>query len=61
MLSKCILHDKEFEKLELGNLNYYGIDVRYGEELYLPSIKLALKVKEFVLEKLNVNEEDLKI
>ena len=68
LLSKCIFIDKEFEILDLGNLNYYGIDVRYGEEFYLPSnkeakesFKIASKVKEFVLNKLNVKEEDLKL
>lgn len=68
LLSKCILLDKEFEILDLGNLNYYGIDVRYGEELYLPSIKeakesfkIASKVREVVLNKLKVKEEDLKL
>jgi len=68
LLSKCIFLDKEFEILDLGNLNYYGIDVRYGEELYLPSnneakeaFEIASKVKEFVLMKLIVKEEDLKI
>lgn len=68
LLSKCNLLDHEFGILDLGNLNYYGIDVRYGEELYLPSNKeakeafeTASKVKEFVLKKLMVKEEDLKI
>ena len=68
LLSKCILLDIEFNILELGNLNYYSVDVRYGEEFYLPSIKeakesfeIATKVKEFVLNKLSVNEEDLKL
>jgi len=41
LLSKCIEIDNEFGKLDLGNLNYYGMDVRYGEEFYLPSIKEA--------------------
>ena len=68
LLSKCNLLDHEFGILDLGNLNYYGIDVRYGEEFYLPSIKeakesfeIATKVKEFVLNKLNIKEEELKL
>lgn len=28
LLSKCILLDIEFNILELGNLNYYSVDVR---------------------------------
>ena len=68
LLSKCIEIDNEFGKLDLGNQNYYGMDVRYGEDFYLPSIEetresyeIASKVKDFVLEKLKIKEEDLKI
>lgn len=63
LLSKCI----EIGKLDLGNMNYYGMDVRYGEDFYLPSIeetkeayRIASKVKDFVLGKLKIKEEDLK-
>lgn len=64
----CMLKDPDFERLELNNLSDYAVDVRYGNEFYIPTIleakesyEIASNVKKFVLTKLNVKEEDLKL
>ncbi|MEO8210143.1 MAG: HEPN domain-containing protein [bacterium] len=64
----CTLQFPDFKKIELSNLSDFAVDVRYGSEFYLPSIQeakesfeLASNVKKFVLNILNVKEEDLKI
>lgn len=67
LLELCINQDIEFEKLNIGNLKFYAVEVRYPEEFYIPSIEeanecfeIAEKIKEFVLIKLNIKENDLK-
>lgn len=64
----CMLKDPDFKRLELNNLSDYAVDVRYGNEFYIPTIleakesyEIASNVKKFVLTKLNVKEEDLKL
>lgn len=58
--------DSNFKKLNIGNLKFYAVEVRYPDEFYIPSINeakecfdIASRVKDFVLKKLRVKEEDL--
>lgn len=70
LIDLCIEKDKDFEKLDkdkISELTFYAVDLRYPDEFYIPSINEAkdafdstTKVKEFVLEKLNIREEDIK-
>ena len=37
----CVKFDKDFEKLEVTDLRYYAVDVRYPDEYIEPSLKVA--------------------
>jgi HEPN domain-containing protein len=59
LLEICKENDAEFSELDLGNLSFYAVEVRYPDNFYIPSfdearecLDLALKVKEFVLKKI---------
>ncbi|MCP2519538.1 HEPN domain-containing protein [Candidatus Aminicenantes bacterium AC-708-M15] len=62
LIEECKQIDSEFQKLfnfDADKLTDYAVEIRYGEEFYMPSIeetneaiKIAEKVKDFVLNKL---------
>lgn len=63
----CAREDAEFRDLNLGNLKFYAVEVRYADEFYMPAIeeaqeafKIAGMVKEFVFKKLGVTDSDLR-
>jgi len=65
LLELCIKEDKEFKEVDIGNLSFYAVEVRYPDEFYIPTIdeakecvKIAKKVKAFVLKKLGVENDD---
>ncbi|MGC8964364.1 MAG: HEPN domain-containing protein [Brevinematia bacterium] len=69
LIRLCSKIDNEFESLYemTKKLTDYAVEVRYPDEFYIPTFDEAKKafesatfVKEFVLKKLNINEEDLK-
>lgn len=69
LIKLCSNVDKEFESLyEITvNLTDYAVEVRYPDEFYIPTIdeahkafESATKVKDFILEKLKIKEEDIK-
>jgi Uncharacterized conserved protein related to C-terminal domain of eukaryotic chaperone, SACSIN len=63
LLEMCIEKDKDFLNLpidDISNLTEYAVGIRYPDEFYLPSIEesrssynLAIKVRDFILKKLN--------
>ena len=66
LLKLCINTDEEFERIEIGNLRFYAVEVRYPTEFYIPSVEeakecfeIASNVKAFVFEKLGVKKGDL--
>jgi HEPN domain-containing protein len=69
ILNLCIEQDVEFKSLDkekISSLSLFAVDVRYPEEFYIPSLdevkeyfEITLKVKEFVLKKLEITEADL--
>ncbi|MBU0517540.1 HEPN domain-containing protein [bacterium] len=66
LLELCAKIDKDFRKLETGNLSYYAVEIRYPDDFYIPtreeadqSIQLAEAIKKFVLTKLKINEHKL--
>lgn len=69
LLELCIQKDKDFEKLDkerISELTFYAVDLRYPDEFYIPSIEeaksalnIATEVKEFILQKLEINEKEL--
>lgn len=63
LLKLCIKKDKDFEKLNFGDLTSYAIEIRYPDEFYIPAIreakesyKIVLNVKKFILNKLRIKE-----
>ncbi|MGC8766697.1 MAG: HEPN domain-containing protein [Brevinematia bacterium] len=69
LIRLCSKIDNEFESLYemTKKLTDYAVEVRYPDEFYIPTFDEAKKafesatfVKEFVLKKLNINEEELK-
>lgn len=59
LLTLCSKKDEEFKKIDVGNLSFYAVEIRYPDDFYIPttketeeSIKIAKQVKEFVLRKL---------
>jgi len=69
LLELCIQKDKDFEKLDkerIFELTFYAVDLRYLDEFYIPSIEeaksalnIATEVKEFILQKLEINKKEL--
>lgn len=66
----CIERDNDFinliEREKASQLTDFAVEVRYPEEFYIPTLNetkeyftLALKVKDFVFNKLGIGEEDL--
>ena len=63
----CARHDEDFKTLHVGDLSRYAVEARYPEEFYIPSIeeaeecfKIAEAVKDFILRKLRIKEEEIK-
>jgi len=65
LLELCKNQDRDFEGIEVGNLTFYAVDVRYPDEFYIPSFEetkecyeIAMRVKEFIERKLNIRLEE---
>ena len=66
LLTLCKKVDNEFINIEIGDLTFYAVEIRYPDEFYIPTLKeakesyeLAKKIKEFIFKKLNITEKDL--
>ncbi len=64
LLELCSKEDNDFKKIDVGNLTYYAVEVRYPDEFYQPTedeaeecINIAREVKKFVLKKIDTKEE----
>lgn len=64
LLNLCAKEDEDFKNLDVGPLSFYGVEVRYPDEFYVPSIdeahacsKIATAVNEFVLKKFGIDKE----
>jgi HEPN domain-containing protein len=62
----CLELDEEFRNLNFKNLSIYAVEVRYPDEFYIPSIEeanecmeIALQIKDFILNKLNITEDEI--
>ncbi len=65
LLKLCSDKDPDFKNLEVGNLTAYAVDIRYPDEFHIPSIqevrtcfRIAQKIKDFVIKKLGIKEQD---
>jgi HEPN domain-containing protein len=63
---KCLEIDEEFQKMNFKNLSMYAVEIRYPDEFNMPSIEetnecveIALQVKDFILNKLNITEDEI--
>jgi len=63
----CKKQDKDFDILDFGNLTMYAVEARYPERFLIPSVEearrsfeIAQDVKEFVLEKLGIKEDEIR-
>jgi len=68
LLELCSKQDKDFGKIDVGNLSFYSVEVRYPNEFHIPSgdeakscIGIARRVKEVVLKKLEIGKSELNI
>lgn len=59
LIKLCSEGDESFSQLEVGNLSFFAVEVRYPDDFYIPteketqeSIKLAKNIKDFVLSRL---------
>lgn len=71
LLDFCVNQDKDFlnliDKEKASELTSFGVEVRYPDEFYLPTIEealenfnIVLKVRDFIFRKLNIKDSDLK-
>lgn len=59
LLEECIKVDSEFNEVDVGNLTFYAVEIRYPDEFYTPAFeeaadcfRIASEVKTFVLKKI---------
>ncbi|HUW18582.1 MAG TPA: HEPN domain-containing protein [Sedimentisphaerales bacterium] len=59
LVELCSKEDIEFRALEVGNLTFYAVEVRYPDAFYTPSveearesIEIAKRVRKFVIKKI---------
>jgi len=62
----CSQQDSDFKQLNVGNLTFYAVEVRYPDEFYIPSVgeakecfKIAVNIKDFVFVRLDIREGNL--
>jgi HEPN domain-containing protein len=60
LIKLCANHDKTFAALDVKNLSFYAVEIRYPDDFYIPamkeateSFKIAQHVRDFVLGKIN--------
>ncbi len=58
LIELCSKHDKGFRRIDVGNLSFYAVEIRYPDDSYVPtvkeareSIRIAKRIKKFVLDK----------
>lgn len=66
LLEICIEEDNDFSQVDIGDLSFYAVEVRYPDDFYIPtekeareSLEIAQKVKEFIFKKLDIKESDI--
>lgn len=56
LLELCKRLNRDFNKLDVGNLTFYAVQIRYPDEFYTPSVeeakecfKIAKEIREYIL------------
>ena len=64
LLERCLKIDPDFKKVDVGNLSFYAVAVRYPDEFYIPSVqeakecfKIASVIREIILRKLELDQD----
>lgn len=59
LLKVCSKYDKEFAKVDVGNLSFYAVEIRYPDDFYIPtvkeakdSVKIAKQIRKLILRKI---------
>ena len=67
LLEICIENESDFSQIDVGNLSFFAVEVRYPDDFYIPTeqearecLEIARKVKEFIYKKLNITDSDIK-
>ena len=60
LLESCLKIDPDIKDMDVGNLSFYAVEIRYPDELYMPAIaeakecfRIASKDKDFLLKKIS--------
>ena len=66
LVELCAQFYPALENLEIGNLTYFAVEIRYPDEFYIPSIEearecfeIATNVKELVFAQLGIDDSDI--
>ena len=66
LLGQCRNVDPDFGSLDIGDLTFYAVELRYPDEFYAPadeeaeeSLIIARRVKQFTMTKLGLSDSDL--
>jgi len=64
LLELCKKQDIDFGNIDVGNLSFYAVTVRYPDEFYTPSVQeakecfeIASAVRDFILRKLELDRD----
>ena len=62
LLEFCVKVDRDFEEVDVGDLTFYVVEIRYPDEFYIPTVEeakkcfdITKKARKFILGKLGVN------
>jgi len=65
LLELCIEDDNDFSQIDVGDLSFYAVEVRYPDDFYIPtereareSLEIARRIKEFVYKKLGIEDSE---
>jgi len=66
LLNQCRNQDQDFSGLSVGKLSEYAVEIRYPDEVFIPSIaevdqsiEIAEKIKQFIFKKLDISDKEL--
>jgi HEPN domain-containing protein len=59
LLKLCSNHDEAFTKINVKNISFYAVEIRYPDDFYIPTIKeakesfkIAENIRDFILSKI---------
>jgi HEPN domain-containing protein len=65
LLELCIEDDNDFSQIDVGDLSFYALEVRYPDDFYIPtereareSLEIARRIREFIFQKLDIEDSE---